>query len=159
MQSPTIPAFPPLIEIGFVLLVELLFGFGYNFFIAWAQGRKLWHVSTSVVIGVFMTVAIKTAVWPLRCLNGWQDGLLLFGCFAASGLPMVLFSLKRTVSSSHKRMRWPTAARRAREDAIAEVDVIIEDIQVAAEKSQVTVGFLLGVVNRLHFVKGTLNSV
>jgi len=161
MNFPMIPMFPPLIEIGFVFLVQLLFGFGYNALVDWAQKNRLWHVSTSVIIGVFVTLVIKTAAWPLRTLTGWQDGLLTLGCFASSGLPMAVFSLRRSSHTlkSHKRMRWPNAARRAAEDIILEVDALTGQIESAANKNELTAALLLTMVNRLHYIKGILNSV
>lgn len=155
------PHFPPLIEIGFVYLVLLCFGFAYNFFVDWAQRKRMWHVSTSVIVGVFVTLSVRAAAWPMRTLSGWQDYLLLLGCFASSGLPMAAFSLRRTSDQpkSHKRMRWPTSARWAATDSVSELDALSGQIEAAANKNEITPGFLLTIVNRLHYVKGILNSV
>lgn len=155
------PPFPPLLEIAFVYLTLLMFGLGYNAWVDWAQRKRMWHVSTSVIVGVFVTLAIKTAAWPLRTLTGWQDGLLLLGCFASSGLPMAVFSLRRTSNQpkSHKRMRWPTAARWAATDSVTELDALASLIETAANKNEITPGFLLTTINRLHYIKGILNSV
>lgn len=156
------PTFPPLIEIGFVCLLQLLFGFAYNFLVEWAQVKwKFWHVSLSVIMGVFVTVAIKTAAWPMREMAGWQDGLLLLACFASSGLPMAGFSLRRSAVApkNHKRQRWPNAARRAAETMLLELDALADKVVKSAERNEITAGLLLGMVNKLHEIKGILNSV
>jgi len=59
----------------------------------------------------------------------------------------------------HRLMRWPNAARRAAEDIILEVDALTGQIESAAQKNELTAGLLLAIVNRLHYIKGILNSV
>lgn len=51
MQTPFAPALP------LTLLVELLFGIGYNELVTWWQKHGLMHVSYQVVIGVAAPLA------------------------------------------------------------------------------------------------------
>lgn len=146
-----IPPVSP-VEILAVLLIELLFGLGFNRLVEWAQGNKVWDVSLSVVIGVSVTLAIPTAWWLQRDLAFWQVTGLLVACFGASGLPMIIGSTRRTVRESHKRRTWPTAAAQARDDALMELSALADGIagkQVGDAQA----------VNRLHQVIGTLKSV
>lgn len=75
------------LEVLIVLLIELLFGIGYNVLVAWAHEHKLMHVSLSVVIGVTGTLLIPAGFWFDHEMQFWQAGILLTSCFAASGVP------------------------------------------------------------------------
>lgn len=153
MFSPISPT-----EILAILLTEFLFGVGYNQLVAWGQDR-LWHVSISVVVGVAVTLAIPAAVWWGTSLDFWKTATLLTLCFAASGAPMVYGSMQRTVKSSHKRRPWPTAALRARDDAIMQLSSLAHEISDEARQGTLKAGHLPDYVNRLHEVIGTLKSV
>lgn len=154
MNSPVSP-----VEILTVLLIELLFSIGYDHLAAWAQGNRIWHTSISVVIGVAVTLAIPTAWWWPRDLAFWQAVSLLTACFAASGLPMIVGSARRTVRESHKPHAWPTKARQAREDAVMELSALAHEIAGETRENRLTVQHLPDYVNRLHQVIGTLKSV
>jgi len=152
------PHFPPILEIAAVFMAELLFGFGYNTWVAWAQEKGLWHVSTSVIVGVVGTFSIYTGAWWNNQFSGWQATLLLLGCFSFSGVPMVIGSMHRS-AESHKRRPWPTSARHAREDALFELHGLAGQIETAANKNEITPGFLPTITNRIYYVIGTLKSV
>jgi hypothetical protein len=153
------PPFPPILEITVVYLVEFIFGLGYNAWVAWAQGQRIWHVTISVIVGVFVVVGIYGAAWFGRTAAGWQTWVLLIGCFASSGLPMALFSIRRTATENHKRRPWPTAARHALEAALFELHGLAGQIETTANKNEITAGFLITIVNRIYYVIGTLKSV
>jgi len=154
-----IPPTPPVVEIAVVLLAENIFGWGFNTLTAWAQRHKVWHVSISVAIGVAFTLVLPTLLWWRSELAFWQATLLLFGCFCASGFPMVYGSTRRTIAESHKRRPWPTAASKARDDAVMELTAIAGEIAEKTRQGEIKVQDMADVVNRLHMVKGTLTSV
>jgi hypothetical protein len=149
------PSFPA------VILAELLFGVGYNWLVAVMQKKDIWHVSFSVVIGVAATLLIELAFWWNLSMPFWNAILCTFACFAASGLPMVTGSQLRTVElkKNHKRHEWPTAARRARDLALEEISLLINDISVKAKEKTICMQDLPDFVNRLYQVIGILKSV
>lgn len=157
MISPLTPA---------LFLAEALFGLLYNTVVSHLQSWKLWHVSTSVVVGVACTLAIAAAfLWNIE-MPFWLAALLFFGCFAASGTPMVIGSWARTIkearqekSDSHKRREWPTAAKQAREDALQDLSALAHDIAHASERGEISLKHLPGYVNRIYLVIGILKSV
>jgi len=51
------------IEILLTLVVEILFGVGFNALVAWAHENKLWHVSVSVAVGVAGTIIVPAVMW------------------------------------------------------------------------------------------------
>jgi len=153
------PPFPPTAEIAAILMAENLFGWGFNSLIVWAQGNKIWDVSISVVIGVAVTLIMPAALWWRYELGFWQSALLLFGCFTASGIPMVIGSTRRSVKESHRRRSWPTAAAQARDAALMELTSIADEIASKTKSGEIKVQDMADVVHRLHQVKGTLKSV
>lgn len=144
-----------------VLLVEFLFGLGYNALVAWAHKHNLMHVSLSVVIGVTGTLVIPAVTWFETETPFWFSGILLMLCFTASGVPMIVGSMRRTVKQkdSKKPHAWPTKAQHAREDAVMELSAMAHEIAEKAKQSTLTVSDLPDYVNRLHIVIGTLKSV
>jgi hypothetical protein len=148
MQSPFSPTFP------ITLLVELLFGIGYNELVAWWQKHSLIHVSYQVVIGVAATLTIAGAGMFASEMKFWQAMVYLVAFFGASGLPMISGSNRRSVKEkeSHKARPWPTAALQARDGAVMDLSALAE--QVANKKVTDAQA-----VNRLHQVIGTLKSV
>jgi hypothetical protein len=155
MISPLTPA---------LFLAEALFGILYNTAVSHLQNWKLWHVSTSVVVGVAGTLAIATAfLWHVE-MPFWLASLLFFGCFASSGAPMVIGSWARTIKArqeneSHKRREWPTAAKQARDNALQDLSALAHDIANASERGEISLKHLPGYVNRIYQVIGTLKSV
>lgn len=148
-------------EVLIVLLIEFLFGLGYNALVALAHEHKLMHVSFSVVIGVIGTLLIPAVPWFDHKMQFWQAGILLMMCFTASGIPMIVGSMKRTVNEkdNKKRRPWPTAAMRVRDDVVMELSSMAYEIADQAKANELTVRDLPSLVNRLHVVIGTLKSV
>lgn len=68
-----------------------LFGFGYNELVAWMerQGYDRGYTALLVVGGVLVTL-LGVAV-----LIGFEAAMVVFGCFVASGLPMIVGSMQR----------------------------------------------------------------
>jgi hypothetical protein len=140
-------------------LAELVFGLLYALLIhwialhGWLKGNTAW----SVVIGNSATLLIQWLFIPSS--GPW----LTFMCFAFSGAPMAVTYLlrhqMRVEKAKHTKRPWPTAALRARDNAVMDIAGVIKDIEEAANCNQVNAGFLLTVSNRLHFVKKTLTSV
>lgn len=143
-----------------VLLVEVLFGLAYNELVAWAHQHQLMHVSVSVVFGVAGTVLIPAGTWFDDRMPFWQAGILLMLCFAASGIPMIVGSTRRSVAEkdNKKRRPWPTAALRIRDEAMMELSMMANDIAEKARAGELTVMDLPSYVNRLHSVIGMLRS-
>ncbi len=148
-------------EIVIVLLVEFLFGLGYNVLVAWAMKNKLMHVSLSVVIGVAGTLLIPAVVWFDHEMHFWEAGILLMMCFSASGVPMIVGSTRRTVAEKDNKTRrpWPTAAKRIRDEVVMELAIITHEIAEKAKQEKLSLADLPDIVNRLHGVMGTLKSV
>jgi hypothetical protein len=80
--------------ISAVFLGLVLFGIGYNSFISWAerQGYTEGFISFSVVLGVVVTLG------GMAILN-WKGAVTALCCFAASGLPMIVGSISRYLTS------------------------------------------------------------
>lgn len=78
-----------------VYAVLLLFGVGYNLLIAWLERRHYLHGHTALAVvgGVLITLAGVALV-------SWQAALLALGAFCASGIPMVLGSIWRSMKES-----------------------------------------------------------
>lgn len=153
--------FPP--EIPLMLALQVLYGLGYNVAVPQLQKTRLWHVSTSVVVGVAGTLLLEAAFMWQYSLPYWASALINFGCFAASGLPMVLGSLHRTAiahqaKKSHKPHEWPTRAAHARETVITEMTLLAREIAAWAESGQLNAGKIPGIVNQLHEWIGILKG-
>lgn len=146
------------IEIALVLLAELLFGIGYNSLVAWAMKHKLTHVSITVVVGVAITLLIPAVKWFAYEMPFYQAGIFLMLCFSASGLPMVVGSMLRTVKDQKKRRPLGNAAARIRDEAVMEVNAIIHDF-VERTKDNLTAGDLVELLHRLYSVVGMLRSL
>lgn len=149
------------VEILTVLLVEFLFGIGYNFLVAWLHRHQLIHVSFSVVFGVIGTLLIPAIAWFDHEMSIGQTVALLTLCFAASGIPMIVGSNLRTVNGKDdkKRRPWPTAANQVREDVIMELSMMAHEIAESAKNDTLTAGDLPDYVDRLHGLVGMLKSV
>jgi hypothetical protein len=148
-------------EVALVLLIEFLFGFGYNALVAWAHEHKLAHVSISVAVGVAGTLFIPAVVWFDVEMHFWHAGLLLLACFTASGVPMISGSMRRTVAKkdSKKRHAWPTAAMQVREHVVMELSAMAHEIAADVKNDRLTIRDLPSYVDRLHSVIGALKSV
>ncbi len=164
MNSAGFPPFPPLMEIALVVLAEFVFGLGYNTLVALA-GRRYpaayrLMVSLSVALGVATTLVLPAVFWWGRTQATWQWAAIFLLCFAGSGLPMIGGSLKRNMAGdSHRRREWPTAARRARDEAVMELSALAEEVHEKARTDDLKATTLISLVHRLHQVIGTLKSV
>jgi hypothetical protein len=148
-------------EVLIVLLIEFLFGLGYNALVAIAHSHKLVHVSMSVVFGVAGTLFIPAVFWFDHEMHFWHAGLLLLACFTASGIPMIVGSMKRTVNEkdNKKRRPWPNAAMRVRDDVVMELSAMAHEIAEQAKNGELTVRDLPDLIDRMHTIIGTLKSV
>ena len=149
-------------EIILIFVIEFLFGIGYNALVALAHKHKLVHVSTSVVVGVIGTLLIPTVIWFDHEFRFWQAGLLLTGCFTASGIPMIVGSMKRTVVETKdrkKRRPWPNEAANARDSAVMELTRLAHEIAERSKENKLTLNDLPSYVHRLYQVVGMLKSV
>lgn len=134
-----------------VLLLEALFGIGFNRLVAWAHEHEVWHSWLSVIMGVAISLAIPTAWWWNVPLAFWQAMLLTLGCLAVSGLPMVVGSQWRT-AVGHQRREWPNAARQARDEAVMDLRMLAAHVANKAKSDA-------QVVDALHVVIGSLTSI
>jgi hypothetical protein len=121
-----IPTLPPAFPI--ILLMEILFGIGFNALVEWAHHHNLWHVSVSVSAGVALTVTIATVGLWSEPVSFWQAGLIMLLCFSASGVPMIAGSTRRTVKESHQRRPLPNNAMRVRDDVVMELSAAVETV-------------------------------
>ena len=100
------------IVIVLVLVVEILFGVGFNALVAWAYSVQLWHVSVSVAVGVAGTIVIPAVMWFGVKVTFWQAGLLLLICFIGSGVPMIVGSTRRSVQGRKDQKKRRRRTRR-----------------------------------------------
>lgn len=154
------PAQMPL-EIALVVLVELLFGFGYNTLVAYWSAHRLMHVSLSVVIGVGGTLLIPALAWFDHSMPFYQSGLILLACFAASGIPMIVGSMRRTVIEKDQKKRRPlgNTSRKLRDNAVMALAKMAHEISDKAREDTIRVQDLPYYVDRLHSVIGILKSL
>ena len=151
MQTPApLPLDIPLLFL--ILLVELLFGIGFNKLVEWAHQHNLWHVSVSVVFGVAGTLVIPSVAFLSVSVPFWQVSLIFGACFVASGIPMIAGGTQRTVKESHHRRPLPNYAMRIRDDVVMEISKMLDEM--------VNEGVTLAlVVHRWHKIIGRLKSM
>lgn len=141
-------------------LAETIFGLLYATLIHWmgVKGYLKGQTAWSVVIGDGATLFIQ---W-LFFRESWNPFVTL-GSFACSGIPMIVTYLYRhqmmIEKAKHNRRPWPTAALKARDEALMDITKMIRDIENAANRKEITPGFLLSLSNELHGVKKVLTSV
>lgn len=147
------PTFSALFPQAFpVLILELLFGIGFNELVKWAQEHKLWHVSISVVAGVAGTLIIPIFFMHKSTMELWQVTLFYFLCFTASGVPMIVGSTRKTVNDNHRRRPLPNAAIKVRDEAVMNISAILDQIANGGVE-------VVKVVHELHEIKGKLKSL
>lgn len=152
------PAEMPL-EIALVVLIEFLFGLGYNAAVAWAHRHRLMHVSHSVVVGVSVTLLIPALAWFDLSMPFWQSGLLLALCFSASGLPMIIGSMRRTVDKdSKKRRKIGNTAGRIRDGIVMDLNALARDI-AESSNDKTLMQCLPDFINRIHKLIGSLKTL
>lgn len=149
------------LEIAAVLLMELLFGLGYNALVAYWLKNRLMHVSVTVAIGVGFTLLFPAVAWFWKPYPFWQTGLILLTCFAASGTPMIAGSMRRTVQEKDNKKRRPlgNAAMRIRDEAVMELSALAHDIADKSKRNTLSLQDLPDYVDRLHGLIGSLKSL
>jgi hypothetical protein len=138
--------------LSLILLIELLFGIGFNQLVDWAHQHNLWHVSVSVIFGVAGTLVIPSVALLHLEIMFWQASLIFGVCFVASGLPMVWGSTRRTVKENHHRRPLPNKAIKVRDQAVMEISSILDKIANGGVE-------VVKVVHELHEIIGTLKSL
>jgi hypothetical protein len=150
---PTSAPFPldiPLLSL--IVLVELLFGIGFNQLVDWAHQHNLWHVSVSVSIGVAGTLIIPSVALLHLVMPFWQAALVFGACFVASGIPMIVGGTRRTVKENHHRRPLPNYAMHIRDDVVMEISKMLDEVVTES----VTIAL---VVHRWHKIIGRLKSM
>ena len=99
---------------GTILFGLFMFGSAYNAFVGSLEGRKDGYLAMLVAAGVGITLVGVAII-------SWQAAVLVLACFAASGIPMIIGEIARTI---HKRER---ALRVQRLIAEAEAKDILDD--------------------------------
>jgi hypothetical protein len=91
-------------QIGLVMAVLILMSIGYDWLVDQAMGRKMeMYVAYSVVGGCAYTlIGAGFAMGWSSALYGWQAALITLACFTASGLPMVIGSMRRYAEAQKK---------------------------------------------------------
>ena len=149
MLPPTYPAYPPTVLLALMFILELSFGFFYNWFFRWV---KL-NVALAVVIGVFLTGAILYPfVWNY-ILRGEQWLLISLIAFAGSGTPMATLSIQRDRAESHHRRPIPNHVKHTFEEISIALYALTDDMEKACA-DKITAGTLVHWVNSLHEIKG-----
>lgn len=74
-----------------ILTLLALFGFGYNWLVARIERQDPEHGYTAILVVAGCAITVLATV-PLI---GWRQAAIVFAAFAASGLVMVLGSMKR----------------------------------------------------------------
>lgn len=148
-------------EIALVALIELLFGFAYNQLVAYWMMHRLMHVSWAVVIGVTGTLLIPALFWFDQALPFWLSSLLLLGCFAASGTPMIVGSMRRTVQEKDNKKRRPlgNTAMRVRDEVVMELNVLANEIAERSKANAISLNDLPDYIHRLHRQIGSLKTL
>lgn len=139
-----------------LVLVELLFGLAYDQLVKFVHAHGIWHVSVSVIIGVFVTGVIFIAFMFDKVMPAWQFSLIVAACFAGSGLPMVFGSVARDVKDKKKKRPLGKYGAKIRDEVSMELTVMANEIAEQIKKDQLTVRDLPDLVNRLHQMKSML---
>ena len=95
-----------------LLAVELSFGVAFNWFMAVSE-RRGWsegYLSLYAAVGVAVTLAV---ILPVL---GWRNAALVAGAFTASGLPMAVGSIIRTIEARRREERAIIEALREAQD-------------------------------------------
>jgi hypothetical protein len=89
---------PELTMIVSVLFALFFFGWAFNSLVNWLGDRKDGYTSLLVVAGVLVTLGGVALI-------DWRAAGLALAGFAASGLPMVIGDVARTVAKREKALR------------------------------------------------------
>jgi hypothetical protein len=148
--SAPLPLDFPLLSL--ILLIELLFGIGFNQLVDWAHQHNLWHVSVSVIFGVAGTLVIPSVALLHLEIQFWQASIIFGVCFVASGIPMIVGGTRRTVKENHHRRPLPNSAMRVRDEVVMEIKAILDKIVNGGVE-------VVKVVHDLHEIVGKLKSM
>lgn len=138
--------------LSLIVVVELLFGIGFNQLAAWAHQHNLWHVSVSVVVGVAVTLTMPAVALAHVQVYFWQSAIFYFVCFVASGVPMIVGSTRRTVKESHHRRPLPNHAMHIRDDVVMEISKMLDE--VVSKQAEIA-----DIVHRWHKIIGKLKTL
>lgn len=83
---------------GVVLFALFMFGLAYNGLVEWLGERKDGYTSLLVVAGVLITLLGITLI-------DWRAAALTLAGFGASGLPMVVGEIARTINKRERSLR------------------------------------------------------
>lgn len=142
-----------------VVLIELVFGIGFDQLVKWAHEHNVWHVAVSVAIGVLVTLLIFFGFFFDRALPGWLFGMCLLVCFVFSGMPMAAGSINRDVKDRKKKRPLGNAAARVRDFLKMDMQTLADDLAVKAKKNELTFADLADIVNKLHGFIRLLNTM
>lgn len=142
--------------VNLLVLVQLLFGIGYDQLVKYAHTHRLWHVAVSVGIGVGVVCVIYAAFMFDKALPGWMDVLILFVCFLASGVPMATDSMRRDVKDKKKKRPLGKYGAKIRDEVAMELTKMANEISEQIKEDKLTVRDLPDLVNRLHHMKSIL---
>ena len=104
--------------IGSVLFGLFMFGCAYNYFVGALNGKKDGYLAMLVAAGVAMTLLGVAIV-------SWQAAVLVLACFAASGIPMIIGEVSRSVNMREKALR---IQRLIAEADAEQIDKIVNEI-------------------------------
>ena len=108
--------------IGSVMFGLFMFGLSYNFFVGSLEERKNGYLAMLVAAGVGMTLIGVAIV-------SWQAAVLVLACFAASGMPMIVGEISRSIQLREKALRMQRLIAEADAECI---DKIVNEINEQA---------------------------
>jgi Kef-type K+ transport system membrane component KefB len=92
-----------------IFLMLFFFGLAYNAFVAWLGPLKEGYTALLVVVGVLVTLLGVALI-------DWRAAVLVGGAFAASGTPMIIGDISRTIKAREKRERIEMLIKAASDD-------------------------------------------
>ncbi|MCK4826166.1 hypothetical protein KA005_61045 [bacterium] len=84
--------------LGTILFALFWFGCAFNAFVDFLRDRSDGYLSMLVAVGVGITL-IGVAI------ISWQAAVLVLVCFTASGIPMIIGEIARSISKREKALR------------------------------------------------------
>jgi uncharacterized membrane protein (DUF485 family) len=85
--------------IGMAALFLVTFGVAYNWWVGSLANRKEGYVAMLVAIGVAVTLGIVAVI-------SWQSALLVLGAFVASGTPMIVGDIVRSIRMREQAIKY-----------------------------------------------------
>ena len=142
-----------------VVLIELVFGIGYDQLVKWAHEHNVWHVAVSVAIGVLVTLLIFFVFFFETKLPGWLFGLSLMVSVVCCGWPRAAGSMNRHFKDNKNKRPLGNAAARVRDFLKMDMQTLADDLAVKAKKNELTFADLADIVNKLHGFIRLLNTM